>query len=156
MTGETLYGKSISVISTLLPKNWNLAIAQAAATPNTVLTGTAIRATSSVKRMADSASLSPSEWTYIAQPRLSAWANTAASGIARNRPRNVNETPINNQRTQRDSVVAAAARQRMFSVRFIVVVPTMFLAFSPGVHAAVPAAAKLTTPRTDGSTTARY
>ena len=42
MTGETLYGRSISVISRLLPTNWNLAMAQAATTPNTVLIGTTI------------------------------------------------------------------------------------------------------------------
>ena len=42
ITGETLKGRSISVISRLLPTNWNLAMAQAAATPKTVLIGTTI------------------------------------------------------------------------------------------------------------------
>ena len=35
ITGEMLYGRSISVIRKLLPTNWNLAMAQAAATPKT-------------------------------------------------------------------------------------------------------------------------
>ena len=48
MTGDTANGKSMRVIKVLLPRNSNLAIAQAAATPNTRLRGTAIAATSSV------------------------------------------------------------------------------------------------------------
>ena len=40
--GDTENGRSISVISTLLPRNSNLAIAHAAATPNTRFSGTAI------------------------------------------------------------------------------------------------------------------
>ena len=40
-----LYGKSINVIRRLLPTNWNLAMAQAAATPKSVLSGTTISAT---------------------------------------------------------------------------------------------------------------
>ena len=50
----------MSVIRKLLPLNSNLAIAQAAATPKTRLAGTEIAATSSVSRIAASASLSPS------------------------------------------------------------------------------------------------
>ena len=53
MTGETENGRSISVIRKALPLNSNLAIAQAAATPNTRLSGTAMAATSSVSRIAD-------------------------------------------------------------------------------------------------------
>ena len=53
ITGDTENGRSISVISTLLPRKSNLAIAQAAATPNTRLSGTAIAAVSSVSRIAD-------------------------------------------------------------------------------------------------------
>ena len=56
ITGETANGRSISVISRLLPRNSNLAIAQAAARPKTRLSGTAIAATSSVSRIAASAS----------------------------------------------------------------------------------------------------
>ena len=51
----------MSVTRTLLPRNSNLAIAQAAATPNTRLSGTAIEATRSVRRIAASASGSANE-----------------------------------------------------------------------------------------------
>ncbi len=56
ITGDTASGRSMSVISTLLPRNSNLAIAQAAASPNTVLIGTTTAAVSSVRRMAASVS----------------------------------------------------------------------------------------------------
>ena len=56
MTGDTENGRSISVISKLLPGKLNLAMAHAAATPNTRLSGTAIAAVSSVRRIAASAS----------------------------------------------------------------------------------------------------
>lgn len=49
MTGDTENGKSISVSSRFLPRNSNLAIAHAAATPNTTFSGTAIAATVSVR-----------------------------------------------------------------------------------------------------------
>ena len=44
ITGDTANGRSISVISTLLPRKSNLAIAQAAARPNTRFSGTQIAA----------------------------------------------------------------------------------------------------------------
>ena len=56
MTGETANGKSIKVIKILLPLNSNLAIAQAAATPKTRLSGTAIAAAIKVNLIAESAS----------------------------------------------------------------------------------------------------
>ena len=59
-TGDTEKGMSISVTSALLPGNWNLAIAQAAHTPNTMLIGTAIAAIVSVSRIAERASGSAS------------------------------------------------------------------------------------------------
>ncbi len=46
----------MSVLSTLLPGNSNLAMAQEAARPNKKLAGTAMAATSSVSRIAASAS----------------------------------------------------------------------------------------------------
>ena len=46
----------MSVVSTLLPLNSNLAMAQEAASPKTRLAGTAIAATSSVSLIAASAS----------------------------------------------------------------------------------------------------
>ncbi len=56
MTGDTENGRSINVISRLLPWNSNLVIAQAAATPKTRLSGTAIAAVSKVNSIAASAS----------------------------------------------------------------------------------------------------
>ena len=56
ITGETEKGRSMSVLSTLLPANSNLAIAHEAASPNTTLAGTAIAATRRVSSMAASAS----------------------------------------------------------------------------------------------------
>ena len=52
ITGDTLNGRSISVISALLPRNRYFAISQAAATPNTRFSGTQIAAVSSVSRIA--------------------------------------------------------------------------------------------------------
>jgi hypothetical protein len=52
MTGLTEKGRSISVIRKLLPLNSNLAIAQAAQRPKTRLSGTAMAATRSVRRIA--------------------------------------------------------------------------------------------------------
>ncbi len=52
ITGETANGRSMSVIKVLLPRKLNLAIAHAAATPNTRLHGTAIAATNKVSLIA--------------------------------------------------------------------------------------------------------
>jgi hypothetical protein len=52
MTGDTANGRSMSVIRRLLPWNSNLAMAHAAAIPNTVFTGTTIAAVSSVSLIA--------------------------------------------------------------------------------------------------------
>ena len=60
MTGLTENGRSISVIRKVLPVKSNLAMAQAAITPNTRLRVTEIAAISSVSRIADSASGSAS------------------------------------------------------------------------------------------------
>ena len=51
-TGETAKGRSIAVVSSDFPRKSNLAMAQAAATPNTAFRGTEIAATSSVSRIA--------------------------------------------------------------------------------------------------------
>ncbi len=56
MTGLTENGRSISVISRLLPRNSNLAMAHAAISPNSRLSATEIAATRSVSRIAASAS----------------------------------------------------------------------------------------------------
>ncbi len=72
MTGDTENGRSISVSNRFLPRNSNLAMAHAAATPNTTLSGTAIAATLSVSVMADSASGSASAAQYTSRPLRSA------------------------------------------------------------------------------------
>src|SRR6478736_2702028 len=56
ITGETLNGKSTTVISTLLPQKSYLETSQAAAIPNKTLSGTAMPAVSNVSRMASSVS----------------------------------------------------------------------------------------------------
>jgi hypothetical protein len=60
ITGLTENGRSISVIKKVLPAKSNFAIAQAAIRPNTRLRVTEIEATSSVSRIAASASGSDS------------------------------------------------------------------------------------------------
>ncbi|MNT12535.1 hypothetical protein D3C72_1474660 [compost metagenome] len=62
-TGDTENGRSTSEVSSALPLNSNLAMAQAAATPNTRFSGTAISAVSKVSLMADQASGSVSAAT---------------------------------------------------------------------------------------------
>ena len=57
-TGETENGRSIRVISRLLPLNSNLAIAHEAARPNATFAGTEIAATVSVSLIAACASAS--------------------------------------------------------------------------------------------------
>ena len=56
MTGDTANGRSISVINALLPRKSNFAMVHAAASPKTILSGTAIDAVSNVSRIALSAS----------------------------------------------------------------------------------------------------
>src|SRR4051794_19811126 len=82
-TGDTEKGRSISVVSTLLPRKSNLAMAHAAATPKNKFAGTAITAASSVSRIADHASGSVIARAYAAQPLRSASKNTAKSGTNR-------------------------------------------------------------------------
>ena len=52
-TGDTAKGRSISVISRLLPLNSNLAMAQAAATPNRMLKGSTASAMTMVSQIAE-------------------------------------------------------------------------------------------------------
>jgi hypothetical protein len=93
-TGETENGRSMSVVSTLLPRKSNLAIAHAAAMPNTRLRGTAITAASSVSRIADHASGSLTAAAYTAQPFLSASKNTAKRGTKRKSVRYARASPM--------------------------------------------------------------
>src|SRR6202048_2951308 len=80
ITGLTENGKSISEIRKVLPRKSNLAIAQAATTPNTRLRPTEIAATLSVSLIADSASGSDSAEKYAPTPLENACANTMTSG----------------------------------------------------------------------------
>src|SRR5438045_6143165 len=83
-TGETENGRSMSVVSRDLPRNSNLAMAQAAATPNNTLSGTLMAATVRVRRMADHESGSVNEFQYAGSPLEKACANTFTSGSNRN------------------------------------------------------------------------
>src|SRR5512140_997908 len=82
-TGLTANGKSISVMSRLLPLNSNLAMAQDAAMPNSRLAGTAMAAAMKVSLIADQASGSFSAAKYSSQPLLNASMNTVSSGRPR-------------------------------------------------------------------------
>eukprot|EP01022_Parablepharisma_sp_SALTPOND_P004178 TRINITY_DN1187_c2_g1_i1.p1 TRINITY_DN1187_c2_g1~~TRINITY_DN1187_c2_g1_i1.p1 ORF type:complete len:554 (-),score=206.99 TRINITY_DN1187_c2_g1_i1:2173-3834(-) len=106
ITGETENGRSIRVSNRFLPRNSNLAIAHAAATPKTRFSGTAMAAVSRVSLMADQASASVIDATQTSQPLRSASQNTATSGTNRNRVRNTSATPISDARTQAGSPVA--------------------------------------------------
>ena len=72
ITGDTENGRSISVSRRLRPRKSNFAMHHAAATPNTRLSGTAMRDVSSVSLMADSASASTMDATYTSKPLRSA------------------------------------------------------------------------------------
>src|SRR5690606_29351210 len=67
-TGDTAKGKSINVINACLPRNWNLVIDQAAAKPNTTLSGTAIAAANKVSLIAAHASGSVIAAQYTSAP----------------------------------------------------------------------------------------
>src|SRR5258708_22104998 len=89
ITGLTENGKSISEIRKVLPRNSNLAIAQAATIPNTRLRLTEIAATHSVSLIADSASGSESAEKYAPTPLENACANTTTSGSTTNTVRKI-------------------------------------------------------------------
>ena len=104
ITGLTENGRSISEIRNVLPGNSNLVIAQAAITPNTRLRLTEIAATSSVSRIADSASGSVSAEKYAPTPFENACANTTTSGSTTNTVRNVTAIAMMTKRTSQGSV----------------------------------------------------
>src|SRR6187551_2756918 len=83
MTGDTANGRSMSVVSRLLPRKLYLAMSHDAATPNTRLAGTAITAVVRVSLMALSASGSANAAKNAPHPLRSASVNTAASGRTR-------------------------------------------------------------------------
>src|SRR6187549_1351038 len=83
MTGETAKGRSMSVVSRLLPRKLYLAMSHDAATPKTRLAGTAIAAVTSVSLIALRASGSVNAAKNAPKPLRSASVNTAASGRTR-------------------------------------------------------------------------
>src|SRR6185437_15881277 len=94
ITGDTENGRSIRVVKDALPLNSNLATAQAAATPKTRLSGTAMAATSSVSLIAATPSRSLSALRNTAGPLANACVNTATSGSSRITARNSTAMPI--------------------------------------------------------------
>ena len=86
MTGETENGMSISETRKLFPLKSNLEIDQAAAIPKTMFTGTAIAATMTVRRTAESASGSASASSAAPIPLASAEENTVMRGRSRKTP----------------------------------------------------------------------
>ena len=100
-TGDTENGRSISVIRNCLPRKSYFAIAQAAATPNTTFSGTAIAAASSVSRIADSASGSH-ERRQVDLPALRRPRRTPRPAAAAGRAaKNISATPMTSHFTQR-------------------------------------------------------
>ena len=87
------------MISRFLPGKRYLAMSQAAATPNTVFSGTTMAAVSSVRPMACRVSSCHSLLRYSPTPFSSAWANTDPSGSTTTTPRNSSPMPISDQRT---------------------------------------------------------
>ena len=106
MTGETAKGRSISVTSALFPRNENFAMPHAAAIPKTTLTGTAMAAASSVRRMAASESGARIAARYAPGPPRRAWANTATSGRTTSSPSSAAAAAMSRPRTDEDSVTA--------------------------------------------------
>ena len=121
MTGDTANGRSMSVINVLLPRNSNLAIAQAAATPNTRLKGTAMAATVSVSFTAAHAIGFETAAQYALIPLVNAWTNTASSGSTRNSTRNVSATAISSRRPGS----CAARWTAQFSGRHVATAPNV-------------------------------
>src|ERR1022692_3547933 len=100
ITGDTAKGRSISVIRTFLPRNWNLAMAQDATSPNSRLQGTEIPAVISVSMIAERAAGSVKLAKYACTPLRKASRKTVSSGRKRNRPRNSSVIAISTARSQ--------------------------------------------------------
>src|SRR5690606_35921238 len=106
MTGETENGRSISVVSSALPLNSNLAIAHAAAMPKTRLSGTAMAVTRRVSLIAAQASGSTSAARYSPAPLRKASTKTAMTGRMRNSARKASARAISVMRVPKLSVTA--------------------------------------------------
>src|SRR5690606_6407873 len=113
MTGDTENGKSIRVVSRCLPRNSNLAIAQAAATPNTRFSGTEITAVSKVSLIAERASGSDKACQYTSAPLRKASTNTASKGSSRKKAKNDKASSKISRFTQADSRVAGLFSKRL-------------------------------------------
>ena len=103
---RTEKGRSINVISGVLKRNVNLAIAQAAATPKTALNGTAIAAISSVRRMAGQASGSAKLATDGARPLGQGLRKDVIGGANNSTASTATTSAISTQRGQGLSVAA--------------------------------------------------
>src|SRR3954465_15796941 len=99
MTGDTANGRSMSVISRLLPRKLYLAMSHEAATPNTRLAGTAIAAVVSVSLIALTASGSVNAAKNAPKPLRNASVNTATSGSTRKQATKTNAIVMNSTRT---------------------------------------------------------
>ncbi|MNC40652.1 hypothetical protein D3C75_893770 [compost metagenome] len=106
ITGDTAKGKSINVTRICLPRNLNLVITHAAATPNIVFNGTVIAATIKVNLSADNASGFVIASTYTPKPFFKASVNTTTSGKTINQHNTRTAAPIKIHFTTPDSFVA--------------------------------------------------
>jgi len=118
ITGDTENGRSMSVIRKLFPLKSNLAMAQAAATPNTRFRGTLIPAAMRVSLIAARASGSLIAAKYAPTPFSRAWEKTEAKGTTRNSPRKAKTIPVNTQRTGAGSV-SPLCEEPLFSEFFV-------------------------------------
>src|SRR5690242_18119750 len=107
ITGDTENGRSINVISTVLPRNSYLAIAQAAATPKATLAGTAVAATTKVSRIAANPSGSAMPATNAPAPLRNASVKTTATGNARKTVTNTSAIAMRITRAALGSAVGA-------------------------------------------------
>src|SRR3954469_24856580 len=99
ITGETLNGRSTTVIRILLPQKSYFEISQAAAIPKTTLSGTEIPAVSRVSQIADTVSSWVSAAQYGSVPFEKAALKMVAIGAIRKIPRNESASAISSTRT---------------------------------------------------------
>src|SRR3984957_14758494 len=116
MRGDTANGRAISVVSRLLPRKRNFAIAQAAAMLKTTLAGTTIATVRSVSLIAERASGSLIVLRKKAPPFEKASANTTTRGRMRKRARKRSATPVSIHRAHAGSRVARGRTARAWRV----------------------------------------
>src|SRR5690606_7317536 len=103
ITGATEKGRSINVISNRFPAKSNLVIAQDAAIPKTILRGTAIAATSKVRRIAATASGLLKASAEAAKPPLNDSIKTTARDNKTSTKIKSDATPIRSRRSHNES-----------------------------------------------------